>query len=397
MTELLINLFVKNPDSDSMDTRARYGLLGSMVGIIVNILLFSLKLTVGLLINSISVMADAFNNLSDTASSIITMFGFKLGSMPADDNHPFGHGRIEYFSGLIVSVLVLYVGIQFMVSSVMKIVKPEPLNFQWVPVILLTVSILSKIWISTFNSRLGKRINSSALKASALDARGDVMISSTVVSGLLISRFFNVTIDGYVGLFVAVMILKSALALIKDTINPLLGDNPDEELVENIEKTLLEFDEIFGVHDTVVHNYGPNIAMGSTHVEVRDDIPVTEIHDIIDRAEARIAEKYKIEIVAHMDPIRVSDETKVRLIKSIIADVKNLPGVSSIHDTRIRDENPTGKLYADLVINTAEIRTDEDETKLLSQATDLIKTKYALDSELLIDKKHLVVRSNGQI
>ena len=268
----------------------------------------------------------------------------------------------------------------------MKIVKPEPLNFQWVPVIILTVSILSKIWISTFNNRLGKRINSSALKASALDARGDVMISSTVVSGLLISRFFNVTIDGYVGLFVAVMILKSALALIKDTINPLLGDNPDGELVENIERTLLEFDEIFGVHDTVVHNYGPNIAMGSTHVEVRDDIPVTEIHDIIDRAEARIAEKYKIEIVAHMDPIRVSDETKVRLIKSIIADVKNLPGVSSIHDTRIRDENPTGKLYADLVINTAEIRTDEDETKLLSQATDLIKTKYALDSELLMIK-----------
>ncbi len=397
MTELLIKMFVKDPDSDAPSVRERYGYLGSIVGIALNILLFALKLSVGLLVNSISVIADAFNNLSDTASSLITMIGFKLGSAPADDDHPFGHGRIEYFSGLIVSVLVMYVGIQFLVSSFKKIISPEPLNFQLVPVLLLAVSILTKIWISRFNNKIGTRINSTALKASALDAKGDVMISSTVVLGLLISKFFNITIDGYVGIFVAVMILKNALGLIKDTINPLLGDSPDAELISNIEKTLLEFDEIYGVHDTVVHNYGPNISMGSTHVEVRDDISVTEIHDIIDKAETLIAEKYNIEIVAHMDPIRVSDEKKVRLIKNIIKELKAIEGVSSVHDLRIRDEEETGIVYADLVVDTAKILSFDDEQELIQKASSVVKEKFNLDSELLVDRKNLVVRTNGKI
>lgn len=397
MTEILIKMFVKDPDSDSLATRERYGYLGSIVGISLNILLFALKLSVGLLVNSISVTADAFNNLSDTASSLITMVGFKLGSAPADDDHPFGHGRIEYFSGLIVSVLVMYVGIQFLVSSFQKIISPEPLNFQLIPVLLLAVSILTKIWISRFNNKIGTRINSTALKASALDARGDVMISSTVVSGLLISKFFNITIDGYVGIFVAIMILKNALSLIKDTINPLLGDSPDAELISNIEKTLLEFDEIYGVHDTVVHNYGPNISMGSTHVEVRDDISVIEIHDIIDQAETLIAEKYKVEMVAHMDPIRVSDENKVRLIKNIIKELKGIEGVASVHDLRIRDEEESGIVYADLVVDTSKILSFEDEQNLIQKASSVINEKFNLYSELLVDRKNLVVRTNGKI
>lgn len=395
MTDLLIRLLVKSKDTSDPVVREKYGYLGSLVGITINLILFTMKLFVGLLVNSISVTADAFNNLSDTASSIITMLGFKLASAPADDDHPFGHGRIEYFSGLIVSVLVFYVGIQFLVSSIKKIINPEPLNFRWIPVILLLVSIGLKVWLSRFNHRIGTDINSTALKASALDARGDVMISSTVVSGLVIAKLFNLTIDGYVGVFVAAMILRSALSLIKDTVNPLLGDSSDAELIRNIEKIFLESDEIFGVHDTVVHNYGPNFSMGSTHVEVRDDISITEIHDIIDKAENRIAQLYNVEIAAHMDPIRVSDEKTRTLIKNIVSEIKKIDEVKSLHDIRVRYDEGEGILLGDIVADTSLVKTPEDEKKLMDRVCEIAKNSFGLNASVVIDRENTVVRRNG--
>lgn len=348
MTEFLIRRFIRSNDTDDPSIREKYGYLGSSVGILVNLGLFILKLAVGLLMNSISVIADAFNNLSDMASSVITMVGFKLGNRPADEGHPYGHGRLEYFSGLLVSVLVLYVGIQFLVTSVRRILDPSPLVFQWIPLTLLVVSILSKVWIAGFNQKIGRRINSSALKASALDARGDVFISSTVVAGLLFSRFTGLQIDGFLGVFVAAMILKSAWELIGETLNPLLGTQEDGELIARMEEILLSSPEIFGVHDTVTHNYGPNTVFATTHVEVREDISVTEIHDIIDDLEKRVMAGLGVELVIHMDPVYMSDQSKIAVVKHLRDELLAIQGIRSLHDMRLRDNGT--RYIADLVI-----------------------------------------------
>ncbi len=348
MTEFLIKQFVKSDNIDNAAIRERYGYLGSSVGILVNLGLFILKLAVGLLMNSISVTADAFNNLSDMASSIITMVGFKLGNRPADEGHPYGHGRLEYFSGLLVSVLVLYVGIQFLVTSVQRILDPSPLVFQWIPLILLIISIFSKVWISGFNRKIGDRINSSALKASALDARGDVFISSTVVLGLLVSRLSGWQIDGFLGLFVAVMILRSAWELIGETLNPLLGAQEDGELIARMDEILLSSPEVFGVHDTVTHNYGPTTVFATTHVEVRDNISVTDIHDIIDGLEKQVMAELGVEMVIHMDPVYMADEAMVAVVRHLRDELLAIDGIRSLHDMRLRDNGT--RYLADLVL-----------------------------------------------
>lgn len=366
MTNFLIRHFVKNTDLQDPLVRDRYGYLGATVGVLVNLLLFVLKLTVGLLINSISVTADVFNNLSDMASSVVTMLGFKLASLPADEDHPYGHGRLEYFSGLIVSVLVMYVGIQFFATSIKRIINPSPLEFQWVPIILLMISILAKVWISIFNQKIGDKINSSALKASALDARGDVLISSTVIVGLLFSHFTAIEIDGYVGLFVAIMIIKTAFDLIKETIHPLLGAPVSEELIIQMDDILLSHPEVFGIHDTVTHNYGPNTTFASTHVEVRDDISLIEIHDIIDELEIRVKEELGIELVIHMDPVHMSDEKMVVMVQHLREELLKVDGVHSLHDLRLRDDST--RFIADLVASS-----DANEERVIADAERIIR------------------------
>lgn len=383
MTEILIKRFIKSEDTADPAVREKYGYLGALVGIFVNALLFGIKLAVGLLINSIAVTADAFNNLSDTASSLITMLGFRLGNRPADEGHPFGHGRIEYFSGLIVSILVLYVGVQFMVSSFQRILSPTPLEFQWVPVVLLILSIFSKIWISGFNNTIGHRINSSALKASALDAKGDVMISSTVVAGLLFSRFTGFEIDGFVGIFVAGMILKSALELIRETINPLLGTRQDGEVLEKMEEMLLSSDEIFGVHDTVAHNYGPNTIIATTHVEVREDISLTKIHDIVDDLEQRVKRDLGIDLVIHMDPIHLADEGRVEVIKHLRHELIAVNGIQSLHDIRLRDDG--NRFIAEIVLSPA-----APGQAVLTQAEEIVR-EHGLIPQLSLEVDKIVV------
>lgn len=374
ITNLLISKFIKNKNDISNETvRNAYGVLGGIVGISVNILLSLTKLIIGIIVSSIAITADAFNNLSDALSSIITIVGFKMASKPADEEHPFGHGRIEYISALIVAFLVMLVGFQFVQSSISKIRNPEKITFELIPFILLIFSILLKLWLSKFNKTIGNRINSSALKAASVDALGDVFTSSCVAISFLASKFTSFPIDGYFGLLVALFILYSGFNLVKETLNPLLGEAPDPELVKNIREMVLSYDNILGVHDLIIHNYGPGKAMASIHAEIPSDISVMKIHDIIDEAERTISEKLNIHLVIHMDPICMIDEENTKTLNEINKIIESNPHFISIHDFRIIGEGDNKTIIFDAVanINSKDKKEINNET-LKEELTSLI-------------------------
>ncbi|MGL4372774.1 MAG: cation diffusion facilitator family transporter [Turicibacter sp.] len=309
VTNFLIKVFIKDSDATEKESvRNAYGYVAGLVGIIANVLLFGVKLSVGIITGSIAVTADAFNNLSDMASSVITMIGFKLASKPADKDHPFGHGRLEYISALIVAFMVMLVGVEFIKSSVSRIMNPVPIQFEWLPFILLGISILVKVWLSRFNKIFGEKINSSALKATSVDAMGDVFTSSCVFVAFLAAKFTTFPIDGYAGVAVALFILYSGYNLVKDTIDPLLGQPADPELVANIYERVLSNQFITGVHDLVVHNYGVGKVMATIHAEIPSDIDIMTIQEIIDDAEREISEALNIYLVIHMDPVAIETE-----------------------------------------------------------------------------------------
>lgn len=365
ITDYLIKTFVKdNEKVDNIKVRNTYGNLAGAIGIIVNVLLFAIKLSVGLLAGSVAVMADAFNNLSDAASSIITIIGFKMANKPADAEHPFGHGRIEYISALIVSFLVMLVGLQFVKSSLERITNPATVKFEVIPFLLLLVSIFFKLWLSKFNKNIGHRINSSALKAAATDALGDVFTSSTVVISFLLAKFTQFPLDGYIGVFVACAIIYSGYGLIKETLNPLLGEAPDPVLVSNISDMVMSYDNINGIHDLVVHNYGPGRIMASIHAEIPSDIDVMTIHHIIDTAEREISKKLNIYLVIHMDPICVDTEEIVDARKVVEDVLKTYPSVKSLHDFRVVGENDIKNLIFDIVVNPQDLNDCFTKEKL---------------------------------
>ena len=365
ITNYLIKTFVKdNEKVDNIKVRNSYGNLAGAVGILVNVLLFSIKLSVGLLAGSVAVMADAFNNLSDAASSIITIIGFKMANKPADAEHPFGHGRIEYISALIVSFLVMLVGLQFIKSSLERITNPSIVKFEVIPFLLLLVSIFFKLWLSKFNKTVGHKINSSALKAAATDALGDVFTSSTVVISFLLAKFTQFPLDGYIGVFVACAIIYSGYGLIKETLNPLLGEAPDPVLVNNISDMVMSYENINGIHDLGVHNYGPGRIMASIHAEIPSDIDVMTIHHIIDTAEREISKKLNIYLVIHMDPICV-DTDEIIDARKIVEDVlKTYPAVKSLHDFRVVGENDIKNLIFDIVVNPIDLNDCFTKEKL---------------------------------
>lgn len=365
ITNYLIKTFVKdNEKVDNIKVRNAYGNLAGAVGILVNVLLFAIKLSVGLLAGSVAVMADAFNNLSDAASSIITIIGFKMANKPADAEHPFGHGRIEYISALIVSFLVMLVGLQFIKSSLERITNPSIVKFEVIPFLLLLVSIFFKLWLSKFNKTVGHKINSSALKAAATDALGDVFTSSTVVISFLLAKFTQFPLDGYIGVFVACAIIYSGYGLIKETLNPLLGEAPDPVLVNNISDMVMSYENINGIHDLVVHNYGPGRIMASIHAEIPSDIDVMTIHHIIDTAEREISKKLNIYLVIHMDPICV-DTDEIIDARKIVEDVlKTYPAVKSLHDFRVVGENDIKNLIFDIVVNPIDLNDCFTKEKL---------------------------------
>ncbi|MDQ0149496.1 cation diffusion facilitator family transporter [Eubacterium multiforme] len=373
-SNFLVKTFIKNSeDTKDRNVRNNYGFLGGVIGIIVNVILFIIKFSVGMLVSSIAVTADAFNNLSDAGSSVITIAGFKMANMPADEKHPFGHGRMEYLSALVVAFMVMLVGLQFVKSSFEKILHPEVIHFEWIPFILLIVSIFLKLWLAIFNRFIGKKIDSGALKASSVDALGDVFSSSCVAISILAAKFISVPIDGYIGIIVAFIIVYSGFTLVKETINPLLGEAPDPELVKSIEDMMLSYDHIIGVHDLIVHNYGPGRCMASAHAEIPSDIDIMEIHNIIDKAERDISKKLNIYLVIHMDPICLSDDEINTAYKEVSRIIKYNPLIKSIHDFRIVGEGNEKNLIFDVVVNSKYLSKISSEEKLKGEIIEAIK------------------------
>lgn len=376
-SNLLIVKFVKDyKNTKDKTVRMGYAYLGGIVGIILNLILFTTKLSVGMIVNSLAITADAFNNLSDAASSIITILGFKLSSKPADKEHPFGHGRIEYISALVISFMILLVGFQFVKSSIDRILHPSPLAFSIIPFMLILLSICAKIWVSRFNKTLGNAIDSTSLKASSMDALTDVVASSCTALSMVISKWFNFPIDGYMGLLVAILIMYAGFSLIKETLNPLLGEAPDPELVEAITTEVLSFQYISGVHDLIIHNYGPGRSMASIHAEVPCDIPILKIHEIIDEAEKQVSKHCNIYLVIHMDPININSKETANDRVYVESILKTFSCIKSFHDFRVVGQGEHKNLIFDVVINCDVSLTSKEEENLKMQIQQKIRSNH---------------------
>lgn len=351
MISLLAGWFIKDRENVS-DKRVReaYGVLGSMVGLVLNILLFIGKFLAGILSGSIAVLADAFNNLSDGASSIITLVGFKLAGKKADRSHPFGHGRFEYVSGLVVAFLIVYMGLELIRSSIEKIISGERVESSWLVIGILLASILIKGYMAFYNLRIAKKIKSTSMRATGIDSLSDMAATFVVLLATVLGRYVNFCLDGYCGLLVAVFILWAGIGAIRETLNPLLGTKPDPELVEEIEKFVLSHEGIIGMHDMMIHDYGPGHMMISLHAEVSGDADVFGLHDLIDKIETELEERLGCEAVIHMDPIEANNRTVMDMRERIKQRVKELDPVFEIHDFRMIQGPSRTNLIFDVVI-----------------------------------------------
>lgn len=375
MTELLVRKFVKNyQNTDDSRVRTDYGVLTSVVGILCNVLLFAGKLAVGMVMRSVSVMADAFNNLSDAASSVIGFVGVKMAGKPADREHPFGHGRIEYIAALVVAFLVIQVGLTFFKSSLDKIRHPEDLSFDLVSMLILTASVAVKLWLGRFNKALGKRINSSVMQAAAADALGDVVTTLATMGSILFFHFTQINIDGFVGLLVSLVVMWAGIGIARDTLEPLIGQPVDPKLYREISKFVESYDGILGSHDLIVHNYGPTRSLASIHAEVPNDVDIETSHEIIDRIERDAARKLGIFLVIHMDPVAVRDERVTELKEQVTAELKKMDERLSLHDFRIVDGEQQINLIFDVVVPHS--YSDKDMTQL---HLDIVEKVSGLD------------------
>lgn len=329
--------------------RTHYGLLSGGVGIVLNLVLFIAKIITGSVTGSISITTDAVNNLSDAGSSIVNLLGFKLSDKPADEEHPFGHGRIEYVSALIVSFIILIVGVELAHESIDKIISPKQVVFIPLAAAVLVATMLAKLWLAFFYRKIGKRISSPAMKAVVADSFSDIGATGSTLFVLVFSRFSTIPIDGYVGLAVSVFVFLAGIGILKDTIGPLLGEPPDEEFVKSIEEKILSFDGIAGIHDLMLHNYGPGRVFGSVHAEVPADNTIMKSHDTIDLIERSIKKEFGIDIVIHMDPIVVDDEHIDRIHALVLDMVLDIDDQLAIHDFRVVDGLTHTNLVFDLV------------------------------------------------
>lgn len=352
MGTFLFRHFIKNyEDVKDPQVRDSYGKLAGVVGIISNVILCLMKVAVGLIAGSIAIVADGINNLADSASSVITLVGFKLAAMPEDEEHPYGHARYEYLSSLAVSVIIILVGFELGKSSLDKILHPTPLDFSWTIVLVLVIAIAIKVWQALFNVSAGKRIDSMALIATGADSRNDVIATSAVLISLLIGNFCSVQIDGYMGAAVALFIIWSGISLVRETISPLLGEAPDGELVKQIEEITMSYEGALGIHDLVVHNYGPGKIFASLHIEVDASEDVMVSHDLIDNIEHRLQKDLNINITVHMDPVKTDDPNRAPLSDLILQTISTLPGVLSFHDLRFVAGPTHTNVIFDIVIN----------------------------------------------
>ena len=394
MTEFLVNKFIKDSANiESTEVRTRYGMLASVVGIFCNVLLFSVKLAIGLILSSLAVTADAFNNLSDAASSIISFVGVKMAGKPADAEHPFGHGRIEYIAALIVSFLVIEVGFTFFKSSISKIMHPEEITFDPVPFIILILSILVKLWMAFFNNKLGKRIDSKVMLATAADSLGDVITTSATVISIVICHFTSINVDAIAGLIVSGIVIWSGVSIAKDTLEPLIGQRVPSELYQKITDMVESYEGIVGAHDLIVHNYGPNRSMATIHAEVPNDVSIEASHEIIDRIERDAKKELNILLVIHMDPVEMRDEEVLELRDKTSHIVHALDPELHFHDFRVLKENEQKNLIFDLVVPDS--YTEKDAKRVMHQLIALLhEMEKNVDCIITLDRSFEAPKNN---
>lgn len=385
--------FVKNSENiNDKQVRADYGKVASIAGILLNVLLFAGKLTIGLISNSVSITSDAVNNISDASSNVVSLFGFKLSKRPPDSEHPYGHGRYEYLSALMVAVLIMIIGVELFKSSVNKILNPEKVEFSIAMVCVLVLSMVIKLLMMLFNSEIGSYIKSSTLKATAADSRNDIISTGAVLAAAVISHIFNVELDGYMGVAVAVFILISGFGMIRDTIDPLLGSAPDPEMVEHIQKKIYSYDGVLGTHDLIVHDYGPGRQFASVHIEVAAEDDVLKTHDILDNIERDFLEHDNLHLVAHLDPISTSDSKVGELRIEINKIVKDINSQITIHDLRIVEGVTHTNAIFDCVVPHS-VKLSEKEVK--EQISEKVKAKHpTYNCVITIDREFAAVPKN---
>ncbi len=386
---MLLEVITKKFLSKStQNSRKQAGYLAGIVGIIINLLLFGVKLVIGTISNSIAITADAFNNLSDMGSCLITIVGFKIADKPADKDHPFGHGRGEYIAGLIVSFMVLYVGIQFVKTSIGRILHPEETIFDIITFVILVISISAKLWLGKFYRYINKKVSSGTLDATSADCFSDALITASTAACLLLSKFIAFPIDGYAGLVVSGFILYAGFGLIKDTISPLLGEAPTPELVRSVIREVLSHKGIIGVHDLIIHTYGSGKYMASIHAEVPSNLPIMDCHEIIDRAEAEISHKLNILLVIHMDPVNLNNEEINESKAKIMSILRTMPEIVSFHDFRIVGTNSYKNILFDIVLSDQVAHSDEDSIRQI--LTNAIKTAYPeMNPIITVDRNYI--------
>ena len=377
MINKMIDKMVDGRDFQVAKERERIGRVSGMLGILLNFILFAVKGLLGLFTGSIALIADAFNNLTDTASSVITIIGFKMAGKEPDKEHPYGHGRIEYLTGLTISVLIIVVGYQFVVSSFKKILSPSPVTSSPLIIGILVLSLSFKLFIYYFNKRLGKKVQSSTLLATAQDAIGDVLTTSVVILGLILSQYTTLPVDGFIGVLIALYIIFSGLRLSLETINPILGEKPEKELAEKIKRNVLSYDPIQGVHDLQIHNYGPAKTMATIDVEVPHDMNLVELHNLVDKIERHIREDLNISLVIHVDPINYQDERYMEVKKIVGEMALSIDHVLSFHDFRYTGHSEDELIILEVVVdsrNTSEKDREAIKNELEEKLHERFKT-----------------------
>ena len=377
MGKLLIKLFVRDyENTEDPKVRESYGKFAGVVGIISNLFLCIMKILIGVFSGSIAIIADGINNMADASSSIITLVGFRLASKPEDEDHPYGHARIEYLTGLFVSILIIVLGVQLFKTSLEKIFNPDTLEFSYITIITLVIAIAVKLWQSLFNISIGKKINSLTLIATGADSRNDVIATSAVLVSVLVVKFTGLQIDGYMGCLVALFIIWSGIQLVRDTISPLLGEAPDDDLVKAITETVKKEPGILGIHDLMVHNYGPGKIFASIHVEVDADGDLMKSHDMIDNIERIVKESLRIEFVIHMDPVKTNDPL-IHKMKAVISEAfAPLDGVENIHDFRIVPGPTHTNIIFDVVLSMDCRYTEKEIQKIADDTVKAIDDNY---------------------
>lgn len=380
MTNLLVRMFIKDyKNVGKFTVRESYGKLAGLVGIVTNFLLFVIKIIAGTLFNSIAITADAVNNLSDFGSSTVTLVGFKLSGKPADAQHPYGHARMEYISGLIVSFVILVLGLQLGKTSVDKIIAPEKSEFSLIAIAVLVISILIKLWQCLFYRKIGKKIDSTTLTATSMDSRNDVFATSAVLLGTLITKFTGFNLDGYMGAVVAVFIMISGVKLVQETISPLLGLAPTKEVVDSIYDKIIGYDGIIGLHDLNIHNYGSGCCFASVHCEVPASQDIMISHDIIDNIEHDFLNDMDIHLVIHLDPV-VTNDARTNELKAATKQVLNkLSPEIGMHDFRVVFGTSHTNLIFDIVVPFGFQWKDEElSAMIVDKIHELDETYHAV-------------------